>query len=70
MTETVWIVGQLYGFLANEGWQFQGVCVTKDEAIAASRDRSYFVGPAVMGQSILHEKIEWPGLEYPLVEAP
>ena len=67
MTVTVWIVGR---WVADENWQFQGVFLTKDEAVAACRDSSYFVGPAVMGQSVPHEKVSWPDSFYPLVEAP
>lgn len=64
MTETVWIVGR---WLADESWQFQGVFFTKEEATAACRDKSYFIGSAILGKSVPHETREWPDSVYPLI---
>ncbi len=65
MTDTVWIVGR---WPTDKPWEFQGVFLTREEAIAACRDKSYFIASAVLGREIQHATRLWPSLVYPLIE--
>ena len=38
---------------------FIGVFATEEEAVAACRDKSYFIGPTIFGESWGHEKEDW-----------
>ena len=70
MTE-VWIVGRIEVDENNvlTQWQVQGAFETEKEAVAACRDRSYFVGKLAVGVSLPHElQPKWPGAYYPLAK--
>lgn len=63
----VWIVGRyimdVHGGIA---WEFQGAFADKDKAVAACRDRNYFIGPATVDEERPHETEQWDGAYYPL----
>ena len=47
------------------GWEFMGIFDSEDKAIAACKNKHYFVGEAILNQDLTDEKIEWPGAYYP-----
>lgn len=61
----VWIVGKTTNYLTNS-WEFQGVFLTEIDAVEACRQESYFVGPAVFGESRPDESVPWEGAYYPM----
>lgn len=65
MSKTVWIVGQSINAEISS-WHFQGVFETENEALDACFDENYFVGPAILGESLPHEIVEWVGAYYPI----
>ena len=60
----LWIVGQV----KSHGWEFQGVFLSKERAIAACRTDQYFIGPATINESLPHERRVWEGAYYPLAQ--
>lgn len=63
---TVWICGRyISGEAEAVAWDFQGVFLLESEAVNACRDDSYFVAPAIMGQSLPPTPSPWPGAYYP-----
>lgn len=64
---TFYLVGQ-YVATHESGtvWDFSGLYSTRELALAACRDYSYFIAPALLDQQLPHERREWSGLEYPL----
>jgi len=46
-------------------WIFQGVFDSKDKASQVCRDENYFIGPAVLNESLPHDDTDWPGAFYP-----
>ena len=56
MGEEVWIVGQRSDVaLITEQWTFTGVFTTKEKALAACRDWTYFTGRCVLDDAAPHE---------------
>jgi hypothetical protein len=54
--QEVWIVGQRSDFTGDtEQWAFIGVFTTRELAIAACRDWTYFVGACNLNESAPHE---------------
>ena len=53
--ETCWLVGQTG--TASGQWELSGLFATEEEAVAACRDRSYFVRAFVIGEQFPHETI-------------
>lgn len=70
MPPKMWIVGRFI-VETEKGivWEFQGIFDNEEEAAKACRTRSYFIGPAVLNESLPHETMEWPGCYYPIVES-
>jgi hypothetical protein len=64
-TTKLWIVGQVYD-INTTSWVFQGVFDSEEKAIAACRDKTYFVGPATLNESLPHEDFSWVEAYYPL----
>lgn len=58
----VFIVGRIDG---NGSWDFQGVFETEQLAIAACRDETYFIGPAIVNEVLGHDTEDWPGAYSP-----
>ena len=56
------------GKCPNAVWDFQGVFTSEERALEACKDRSYFVGPAVLNKELPYDTIEWPGHYYPKME--
>ena len=46
-------------------WDFQGVFSSREKAIAACRDSSYFFYPVSLDEEIPHESMEAPNIEWP-----
>lgn len=46
-------------------WEFQGVFDDYGKAVYACRDTTYFVGPAILNESLPHDREAWPGAHYP-----
>lgn len=46
-------------------WEFQGVYSTEEMAKAGCHDRTYFLAPAILDESLPHESKDWPGAYYP-----
>lgn len=63
MNNTLWIVGRVV--TSEDGWEFQGVFSEQVLAIAACKDETYFMGPAVLNEPFPHETTEWEGACYP-----
>lgn len=63
----LWIVGQIDA-TDHLKWAFQGIFDTEEKAVAACRDRNYFVGPCILNQERPHENKPWPGSYYPKVK--
>jgi hypothetical protein len=64
--EKLWICGRYIGDPDVIGeWQFQGVFDTEAAAVAACRDKTYFIGPATLNEPLAHESINWEGSYYP-----
>lgn len=66
----LWICGQ-YRSGGDNGvgdvvWDFQGVFSTRAKALAACRNRNYFIAPVVLDREVPDETEEMPGYEYPL----
>lgn len=51
---------------SDKAWDFQGVFDCPVKALAACRDRFYFVGPAILNESLPDETAEWPCAYYPI----
>lgn len=55
-------------------YHIQGIAVGTDEqtaeeiAVAMCRDETYLIGPMPVNVSLPHNRIEWPGLYFPLKE--
>lgn len=64
----VWIVGKALEDVPAPRWEFQGVFMTEEEAIAACASDSYFIGPAIVGDRLADETVPWPGSYYPRLE--
>lgn len=47
-------------------WVFQGIFDSKDKAIGACKDENYFIGPAILNESLSHDDVDWLGAFYPL----
>jgi len=71
----VWLVGQIRAIYKpvtgfdgpHQAWEVSGVYPTKEQAVLACRDWTYFVaGPFVMGQQILHETVSDPPAFFPI----
>ena len=55
-TQEVWIVGQRSDFLGDtDQWTFGGVFTSKEKAIAACRDWTYFCGACNLDEAAPHE---------------
>lgn len=63
----LWIVGKSLG-PANT-WEFQGVFDSEAQALAACRDRMYFIAPAVLNRPLPAARTEWAGLRWPVAES-
>lgn len=63
----LWIVGKSLGLLNT--WEFQGVFESEALAVAACRDRNYFIAPAVLNRTLPDESIAWDGLRWPVAES-
>lgn len=59
----IWIVGKALN--GDGAWEFQGAFTDKNEADNYAAQNGYFVGPAVIGQRMPEESMEWPGGYYP-----
>ena len=46
-------------------WEFMGVFISEDLAVAACTTPRHFVGPALLNERIRDEPIPWPGGWYP-----
>lgn len=62
--QIVYIFGRWSGHDCDQ-WHLQGVFLTRDEALAACRDRDYFIGTEIVGVSLPHDREMWD-IEYPL----
>lgn len=65
----LWIVGQVKeGKKAKWYWEYVGVFDSKEKAVDACRDETYFVGPTELNNALPHETVEWEGAYYPKSE--
>lgn len=63
----LWIVGKNIENI-REGvvaWEFQGVFDTKEKAVKACWEDSYFIGPAFLNETLSDDLEVWPGCWYP-----
>ena len=67
MDNKVWVCGRVTCY-ATQSWQFQGVFRVEALAIAACRDETYFIGPAVLDVSLPEAPMEWPESYYPMAK--
>ena len=66
MIQKLWIVGKWW--YENAKWEFFGVFSTREKALLACRDKDYFIGSAILDESLPEEPVEWPDFCYPLLE--
>lgn len=72
-TQEVWIVGQRSDLAGDtEQWTFSGVFTSKEKAIAACRDWTYFCGACNLDESAPHEvSTDWlRDAHYPIEQPP
>lgn len=67
MTE-LWIVGKAAADLGDKAWEFQGVFDNEEAAVRACRSDEYFVGPAILNESLPDDREEWLEAYYPTLE--
>lgn len=60
----LWICGQIKN-QKRKSWEFQGVFLRKKRAIAACKDRTYFIGPVGLNEEAPQNTKTWPGAYYP-----
>lgn len=66
----LWIVGRVFFRPAASvpykvaPWTFQGVFSSRELALAACRDSTYFIGPAKLNETLPHDPQECPGAEW------
>ena len=63
----LWIVGKWHG--KNAKWEFFGVFSTREKAINACLDKYFFIGSAILDESLPKELVEWKDFCYPLIAA-
>ena len=64
---TVWACGQTRANTADgQVWEFQGVFSTEALAVAACRNKRYFVAPVEIDVPMDDETFVWPGCYFPL----
>ena len=63
----LWIVGRIFDGKNDSGkeWSFQGVFDSEKQAIVQCLDYRYFIGPAIINETIPTEDEIWPGSYYP-----
>ena len=67
----LWLVGQYRrggedGGVGDVVWDFQGAFSRKEKAVAACRNRNYFIAPVVLDKEVPDETEPLPGVEYPI----
>lgn len=68
MSKTLWICGKAETpFTA--AWEFQGVFESEALAVSACLNERYFIGPAVLNQTLPDDPIAWDGCYYPVTGA-
>lgn len=63
----LWMCGQYHG--PGEGWDFQGIFSSKENAAKACRDSAYFICLVGLDAEAPHETVEFPNIEFPLAES-
>lgn len=63
----LWIVGK-DDREGDGGWEFQGVFDDRELAVMACRGDNYFIGPAILNESLPDDREDWPGSYYPTLE--
>lgn len=67
MEKILWVCGQYKGeVFPNTNWDLYGIFDSEKKAVAACKDKSYFVGPVEMNKILGEKTIKWPGCYYPL----
>ncbi len=64
-----WIVGQYRGKDPKSGvtaWELTGLFPKEEEALAACKDETYFLGPCKYGEQH-HDPTTWEGLRFPII---
>ena len=65
----LFVVGKfIRGVSGGAVWEFEGVFDSREKAIAACKDKKYFIGPCLLNQTIKPGVFAWPGLFYPLAK--
>ncbi len=69
MDEFLWLCGRYKsGDKGNIAWDFQGIFDSKDKAINACRDYTYFICTVVVNESLPDKTSDMPNFEYPFPE--
>lgn len=67
MGQKLWICGKhTSGEFPENVWEFQGVYSTRDKAVAACRTAKYFIGTALLDETLPDQMYQWPDGEFPL----
>ena len=67
MSEDIWVVGRAIG--KGKGgivWALQGLFSTKEQAVSACRNYTYFIGHIPFGIAFPEDIEPLPGFEYPI----
>lgn len=70
-TGFIWVVGRLdpdKDVPRSERWHIQGIAVNEQSATAMCLDKTYFIGPLPIGVALPHERSEWIGAYFPLLQ--
>jgi hypothetical protein len=68
----LYVVGKVFGmsqvgYLKNN-WSFEGVFDSRDKAINACKNNTYFIGPVKLNEVLNERIIEWPNAYYPTIK--
>lgn len=67
MDNRLWLCGKYrLGESSYVVWDFQGIFSTKAKAVAACRNRNYFIFPCAIDEELPDETIIPPEYEYPI----
>jgi len=66
---TLWLVGRYKGGkFPSVAWDFQGIFTTREAALSACLDKTWFVGQVEINKPLPKDTIEMPSVEYPLTK--
>jgi len=69
MGTELWLCGKyISGEFPEVAWDFQGIFSTRDNAIEACRDVSYFICSVELDKQLSDDPVRMPDFKYPLIK--